>query len=120
MRPVFQNRGSKHRTPRSYTFDLHYADLGVISRWDRDRYYRLCSFLQLTPYELASMICWPHSQVDSAVANSKFPGPVALLLTLVEAQVMQNYTRDVILNPLPSNGPSRGPQKEELHTRTAS
>lgn len=69
---------------------------------------RLCTFLEMTPHEVASLICWPHSQVQRAIDNSEFPGPVALLLTLIEAQAMQNYSNDVITNPIPSHGPQKG------------
>lgn len=108
MKPVIPNRGSKFRTPASLNFDLHYAQLRVVSRWDRDRFMRLCAFLQLMPHELASLICWPHSQVQRAIDNSDFPGPVALLLTLIEAQAMHTHTKDVISNPIPTHGPQEG------------
>ncbi len=103
-RRVIQNIGSRHRTSATLSFDIHYAQLEVIRRWDRDRYLRLCAFLQLTPHELASLICWRHCEVNVAVENSNFPGPVALLLTMIEAQAMINHSKDVIANPLPKHG----------------
>lgn len=103
FKPVLPNRESRHKTAASLRFDLHYSHLGIIERWDRDRYDRLCLFLNLTRYELASFICWPHSQVDGAIERNRFRGPVCLLLTLIEAQAMRNYTQ-VIKNPFPKHG----------------
>lgn len=101
FKPRLPNRGSKHQTSASLAFDLHYAHLGVIERWDRDRYDRLCVFLTVTRYELASLISWPHAQVPGAIERNDFKGPVALLLTILEAQVMHKFTKDVIQNPFP-------------------
>jgi hypothetical protein len=103
-RCVIPNVRSCYRTTATLSFDLHYAQLEVVRRWDRDRYLRLCAFLQLTPYELASLICWRHVEVNVAIKNSNFPGPVALLLTMIEAQAMINHSKDVIANPLPKHG----------------
>lgn len=97
----FQNRGSPRRTFGSIRFDLHYAKLGIIARWDWDRYTRLAKFLDLTVHELASLICLRHRHLDLAQRDNVFPGPAALLLTLVEAQAMSAYTKDVIAEPLP-------------------
>lgn len=104
MKNWFPNRASKHKTPASLAFDIHYAKLRVVERWDRERYDRLCLFLQLTRHELASLICWPHGNVDRAVTSNCFRGPVALLLTILEAQVMANLSADIISQPFPTNG----------------
>lgn len=109
--PILQNKNSRHKTPASLRFDLHYAKIGVIARWDWSRYIRLATFLTLTPTELASLICMPHAHLDSAERNNRFAGPACLLLTLLEAQAMANYTNDVLANPFPAH-PHGSPQAE--------
>ena len=101
FKPRLPNRDSRKKTATSVGFELHYAHLGVIDRWDRERYDRLCLFVALTRYELASLILWNHGQVAIACERNVFPGPVAMLLTLFEAQVMHTHTKDVIKNPFP-------------------
>lgn len=98
---LFQNRGSPARTVGSMRFDFHYAKLGIIARWDWDRYSRLAAFLNLTAHELASLICLRHRHVEIAQRDNAFSGPASLLLTLLEAQAMSAYTKDVIAEPLP-------------------
>lgn len=106
--PVLPNRKSPHATTASFQIDLHYAKLGVIARWDWDRYLRLASFLNYTPHELASLVCLPHVKLKPIERNNRFPGPVALLLTMLEAQALKNFSADIIANPLP-NDPPQGP-----------
>lgn len=104
MPPVFvPNKGSKLQTPASLNIDLHYAELQVIRRWNWERYHRLAAFLRLTHGELASLICLPHSLLKGIQRRNVFPGPAALLLTLLEAQVMQAYSKDIIAQPFPSD-----------------
>lgn len=99
--PYLPNRYSKHQTPASLLIDLHYARLGVRARWDWERYCRISTFLDYTPYELASLIHLTHAHVPAIEQNNKFPGPAALLLTLLEAQAMKDYSTDTIPNPFP-------------------
>lgn len=112
-RPLFvPNQGSKLQTPASLNIDLHYAHLDVIRRWNWERYHRLAAFLQLTYGELASLICLPHSQLKGIRERNVFPGPPALLLTLLEAQVLSAYSSDVIAQPFPQQyAPSKNPEE---------
>lgn len=87
-------------TPASHLIDGHYADLGVVRRWTWDRYQRLAAFLNLTEAELASLICMPHGHLPGAKGLNVFPGPAALLLTLIEAQAMKGYSADIIPDPI--------------------
>lgn len=102
FRPVLPNRKSQHRTPASLRLDLHYSHLGVVARWDWDRYLRLAKFLNYTPHELGSLVCLPHAHVDIAERKNSFPGPAALLLTLLEAKALAGLGSDVIANPFPA------------------
>ncbi len=103
------NRGSDRRTNATLRFDIHYAKLSLIERWDWKRYIKLSVFLRLTPHELGSLIALPHGHVDIAQRDNYFPGPAALILTLLEAQVMSKFTNDVIANPLPETTPPNDP-----------
>lgn len=101
-RPIFApNKGSKLQTAASLNIDIHYAQIDVIRRWNWERYHRLAAFLNLTHGELASFICLPHSQLAGIRTRNVFPGPAALLLTLLEAQVLANYSDDIIAQPFP-------------------
>jgi hypothetical protein len=104
-RPVLPNRKSPHQTPASLRVDLHYAHLGVIARWDWDRFLRLAAFLNYTPQELASVICLQHGKLARAEQTNRFPGPAALLLTLLEAQAMKDFSADIIKAPFPHDSP---------------
>lgn len=101
-RPVLPNKQSPDKTSTTLRIDLHYAKLGILVRWDWARYTRLARFLNLTIYELASIICLSHYAARTARSRNTFPGPAALLLTLLEAEAMMAYTDDVIRNPLPN------------------
>lgn len=102
IKELLPNRRSKDATPASLRIDLHYARLNVHRRWDWHRYERLAQFLRLTPAELASVVCMPHKDLGRARANNRFHGSAALLLTLLEAQVLREYSHDIIENPIPS------------------
>ena len=99
--PHLPNRQSPLQTPASLRIDLHYAHLGVKVRWDWDRFLRLAAFLNYTPAELASVICLPHGRLWYCERYNSFPGPAALLLTLLEAKALKGFTSDIIPNPLP-------------------
>ncbi|MCW5549984.1 MAG: hypothetical protein KIT44_13555 [Opitutaceae bacterium] len=99
--PILPNRKSTDQTDATRQIDLHYAQLGIIARWDWERYTRLALFLNLTVYELASYILMPHSAVRRGQRDNRFPGPACLLLTLLEARATEAYGGDVIKNPMP-------------------
>jgi len=83
-------------TPVSVLVDIHYAKLGVQGAWNRERVLRLCGWLQLTRYELASLIMLPHKQMDKYMAKDIFPGPAALLLSILENHLMSGVLQDAI------------------------
>ena len=102
------NEGSKCQTPASLKVDLWYAHLNVWQRWTWERFQRLALFLKLTPAELASIACIPHRSLPSfEERNHLYNGQAmdraaALVLTLLEAHVLREYSRDVIANPFPN------------------
>lgn len=98
---VLPNKQSPNQTAGSVRFDVHYARLGIVKRWDQRRYDRLAGFLGLTRYELASLICLRHESIDNHFKVGKFPGPAALLLTILEAQALKDYVNDVELEAIP-------------------
>lgn len=107
--PPLPNSGSPHTTATTKLIDLHYSNLRIAERWTWDRYQRLCSFLKLTEYELASLCLMPHDWVGKMRERNRLPcvgqgggRAVAMLLTMTEATVMKNYVPDVIVNPMPN------------------
>jgi hypothetical protein len=104
--PILPNSGNR-QTLGSRRIDLHYGKLGIPRRWTWARFDALCAFLRVTHEEMASTICMPHSTLPTAYKRNCFPGPAALLLTLIEANVKKGLSEDIIENPiasLPSNG----------------
>jgi hypothetical protein len=102
MPPIFQTFNPKAQTLGSRRIDLHYAKLGLPKRWTWRRFTDLCSFLRVTPEEMASTILLPHSHLPGCFKRNAFPGPAALLLTLIEANVMKGLSADIIENPIAS------------------
>jgi len=110
--PITPNRASKHQTPASLRIDIHYAKLSLIRRWNWERFHRLASFLNVTYGELASLIALPHSLLDGIRERNYFPGPAALLLTLLEANALKLYSDDIIAQPFPTDyAPPEDPGK---------
>lgn len=101
--PLTPNRLSKHQTPASLRIDIHYARLSIVQRWNWERFHRLASFLNVTYGELASLIALPHSHLDGIRERNFFPGPAALLLTILEASILKNYSDDIIAQPFPTD-----------------
>lgn len=81
----------KHATPTTARIDLYYTELALERRWDLRRYDRLCEFLRLTRYEMASLICLSHAKLEQHIKRNRFNGPTALLLTLIEANILKNW-----------------------------
>lgn len=116
--PLIPNKGSKHRTPASLQVDLHYAELNIVGRWNWERFKRLSAFLKLTHGELASIVCLTHKRMESCARANRFDAPVALLLTLLEAEYLADYSNDVIANPFP-DALRVHPRKEKSDTAAA-
>lgn len=106
MLPGLPNQSSAHKTPGSQLVDLHYARLRLVERWDWMRFVRLANFLQLTPWELASLALIRHDLLEAykrrGMLPMRSPAPTALILTLLEAQALKGWVNDIIPNPFPS------------------
>lgn len=107
--PPLPNADSEHRTATTFLIDIHYSNKRIAERWTWDRIQRLCSFLKITEYELASLVCCPHSWVERIKEENRIPHTVkgggravGMLLTLLEARVMKKVVSDVITNPFPN------------------
>lgn len=99
------NRASRRQTLISRYFDLHYSSLDLLGRWTWERFARLCDFLKLTPEEVASLALLPHARLTFFKERNHIGGndymPHAMMLTLLEARVLKNFSVDVIDNPFP-------------------
>lgn len=107
--PPLPNADSPHKTASTFLLDIHYSNLRIAERWDLDRFDRLCSFLKVTRYELASLVLCPHSWVEKLVEHNRIPccvsgggRAVALLLCILEAKVLRRLVPDVIEDPMPN------------------
>ncbi len=107
--PPLPNSDSDYTTATTKILDLHYSNLRIAERWTYERYERLCSVLKVTPYELASLVCMPHSHVEKLRDYGQIPGivngggrAVGLVLTILEARILKRLVPDVIENPFPN------------------
>lgn len=89
-------------TPGSIQADIHFRDLQLQETWDSKRVLRMCGWLQITEYELASMVMFPHDEMKKCMKKGIFPGPVCILFSLVENHVM----RESIVDPVPEDSSS--------------
>ncbi len=101
------NHGSEKATVASNKIDLWYARLQVYERWTWPRFVKLAVFLNLTPEELASVVCIPHSRLAMYERENRIKihcssdRSAALVLTMLEAHCCKHLTKDVIENPFP-------------------
>ncbi len=104
---ILPNAGSPHATPASLRCDLHFAHLKAYERWDWARFQRLAVFLNLTVYELGSIACITHHQVELFEKTNRLKLGGArdrsgtLVLTLIEYHMCKAYSTDVIEDPFP-------------------
>jgi hypothetical protein len=110
------NSGSPNGSPRSAIIDAYYARLLLVDRWTWNRFCRLATFLKLTHYELASLALIPHLYVKKWEDEYIFPVKNksayahAMILTLIESNVLDNYTKDVVKQPFPDSSVYGRPQ----------
>jgi len=79
--------------------DAHYERIGVKKKWNKARVDRLCGFLRMNYGELASLLCMPHAEFTKILLKPKhFPGPLCLLLSIIEHRYMSEFTKDTISN----------------------
>jgi len=105
--PTLLNKDSEGQTPASLAIDIHYLNLRIVERWTWERYLRLCQYLKMTEYELASLVRLPHKAIEKYRERFSLPLPrghaesVALLLTIVETHFLKGLRDDVILEIFP-------------------
>lgn len=105
--PTLVNEGSDGQTPSSLAIDVHYLNLMLVERWNWERYIRLCVFLKMTEYELASLVRLPHKYIPKYEERYILPlarghaESVALLLTIIETHFMLGKADDVIASIFP-------------------
>ena len=85
---------------------LHYKEVGLQDRWDTRRMDRLCSLIDVTWRELSSMMMCKHDKMEKYRSKDKFPGPVCILMTLIENYSVSETVPDPIDEPMvfTSNG----------------
>lgn len=104
---AFTNLGSKGQTAASVMLDTHWSMMRLESRWTWERFVRLAKFLEMTPYELASLVMLRHQDVPSYLERGMMHPKhrttrlIALFLQLVENHVMGAWDPAVVLDPFP-------------------
>ncbi len=88
------------RVDNSLLIDLHYKEVGLLERWDTRRVERLCSILNVTWRELASMMMHDHVEMENNRKDGKFPGPICILMTLIENHAISEIVPDPIDEPM--------------------
>lgn len=115
--PHLPNKDSRHKTPRSQLFDLHWCKLGVHRRWSDEQFIRLANFCNLTPYELASYVGIPHREIERFLERGgRLVGPAAIWLSFVEHQLIGSLTNNTVAVTGPPLHDSPAPdQKVQAH-----
>ena len=97
------NLGSPHETQASLQIDANYAITFRQHPWTWDRFIRLCTFLNMTPGELASSAGIPHSYLPAFERDIRLKGDGALawqlLLTTFETAAYSPVADPVQPNP---------------------
>ena len=88
------------RADNSLLIDIHYKEVELAERWDTRRVDRLCSLINVTWRELASMMMFDHKEMEAARKAGKFPGPVCILMTLIENYALSDIVPDPIDEPM--------------------
>ena len=83
-------------TMGSHLVDLHYLKMGIAKLWTPKRLERLCRFLKLTEYELASLIMVHHKDMKIFLEKGRFPPIVSWSLSLVELCLMPEKMTDSV------------------------
>ena len=89
---------SEYATSASILMDAHYMRIGVVNKWNKERVDRLCGFLRMNYGEIASLLLMPHKEFQRVILKPKFPGPLCLLLSIIEHRYLKHYTKDTIDN----------------------
>tara|TARA_R100000808_G_scaffold1976_1_gene8388 strand:+ start:5825 stop:6067 length:243 start_codon:yes stop_codon:yes gene_type:complete len=63
---------------------MYYEKRGIPGEWDSERVQRLCKFLKLSEYELATMFCIEYKLMRTWMRADRFPPYVALHFSLLE------------------------------------
>ena len=82
-------------TSASLLISSRYSRLKIRARWDKKRVDRLCRFLNITRHELETLV---GSKVDRVDVGKSLNMTICLLLTLLEATFLKDYTKDVVEN----------------------
>ena len=80
----------------SHIIDQHYEALGIKKIWDERRVKRMANFMRITRRDLASLINMPYNIFNQMILQGNISGPAALMLTIIENQVMGEFAPDTI------------------------
>ena len=90
-----RSRRKSDATSASLLISCHYQKLKIKERWDKARVDRLCRFLNITRYELETLV---GGKVDRVDEGKRLSMSVCLILTMIEATYLGNYATDIITN----------------------
>jgi len=96
--PLFEFNYGESSTPGSHMVDIHYKQMGIDKLWTTARVARMCRYLNITEYELASLIMLPHKDMKNYLEKGRFPGIVCWCLTLMELCLLPEKMKDSISN----------------------
>lgn len=98
----FKQSKYSERYPAIQVIGNWYSFLNMNKRWDVKRLRRLCAFLQINEIELGALLnAGPMYFKRDTVRKDYIKGPLALLLTMLEAHVLSDLLEDVPPRVLP-------------------
>jgi|TARA_Y100000310_G_scaffold175913_1_gene176049 hypothetical protein len=86
--------GDKHATDASTITDNRYNELGIATLWTPKRLKRMCGFLNLTPYEIASYLGVKHAKMSRVLRTGEFPLELSVSLSHIESSHLQENMLD--------------------------
>ena len=92
--PRTKNPGNT--SPFSHLIDQHYESLGLKKLWNERRIKRLVNFMRITKRDLASLVNMPYNIFIQMNNSGQVTGPAALMLTILEHQVMGDFAPDTV------------------------
>lgn len=97
--PKTSNESDPRITAKVFLIRDHYEAIHKELKWNRERCFRLCSALGVTPYELGAAIRASVSEVERWLDRNSFNKMAELHLTMIERAAYRDFHKQPLLPP---------------------
>lgn len=112
--PTRSINGAGSSTTASRVIDTHYEEKGIRRMWNLARAERLARTLNLTLFEISSIIAYPHPDFLRQLEKGKLNGPACVLLSLIEHAYLNDLVNDTV-DLFNFDGRSENTKRDGLH-----